>query len=175
MSKKFLLQTLISLLILIFSIICKKLPNFKIKYIPYDSNKYSGWAKEVEFVNTDMISEFSQFVTFFNSFKMHSWCIVAPPKGKESIGRKIRTEVVPTTGTDDLELITDFARASFVVRSVDDIWNVRNELVKYFGNPVKEKDSFTSPYESGYRDYKLIFESKNYYLKRNMNCLKIKI
>jgi len=142
------------------------------KVVPFEADKYTELSKAAQLVTDELKATLSNLA--INGGFSKAGCLVAPPKGKDSLTRKLNSDNsfdATVTSVDakgksssktvkDLEKVTDFARSTFVVGTEADVTNAVKKIKAAFpgAKVVKEKDSFAMPTSAGYRDYKVIIE-----------------
>jgi len=132
-----------------------------------ENDEYAGLKKKAELVTEEIRFKLSNLHKDLKLKNITSWCIVAAPKSRSSFYRKLALKTNNTNSNKNTTdnkikkelILTDIARASFVVASYNDMEYTKRYLIKTFGTPVKIKDNFKNPKSSGYRDINIVFLS----------------
>ena len=136
------------------------------KLIVWNENDYEKYQPTAQSLSDELRTFLKGLVTEFGK----SWCMVAPPKAKPSLVRKINLDIPgDAKGRKDFEQVTDFARSSFVIQDKDQLDKLFQKISQKYGQPKSDKNNFVKPKPSGYMDRNLVFESQSHKIARDAN------
>jgi len=140
-------------------------------FIPYIEANYALYKEKAIIVSEEIRDALKDEVKNINKDHKNAWCIIAPIKDLNRLNAKIETQpkrFKNKNGEVDFENVTDLARSTFLVENLDEVYKVKDDLIRHFGEPTVLKDNYKNN-KSGYRDLNVIFHSKKVFLERDLS------